>query len=67
MQSDASFAPVASIRSLKDRVGSFVAAAHAIRRARRDRDDLLQMSDQMLDDIGLTRDDIRHVGRSLSF
>lgn len=67
MPSDTDFAPAASIRSLRDRVGSFVAAVHAIRRARRDQACLSQMSDQMLDDIGLTRVDIRQVRRSPSF
>lgn len=61
MYSDAIHAPAAVIRSLGDRIGSFVAAIDARQRAKRDRVRLSQMSDHMLKDIGLTRYDVRQL------
>ncbi|MCE6958017.1 DUF1127 domain-containing protein [Cereibacter sphaeroides] len=44
---------------LATRIGSILAAIRALHRARRDEAHLSRMSDRMLGDIGLSRDDAR--------
>jgi uncharacterized protein YjiS (DUF1127 family) len=68
MCSDATLAlPTGLDRSLRDRIGSFFAAIRNNHVARRDRARLSQMSDQMLNDVGLTRGDVRQIRRTPYF
>jgi uncharacterized protein YjiS (DUF1127 family) len=64
MYSEVTSAPTDSNRWLKDRIGSFVAAVRAYHQATQDRMRLAQMPDHMLSDMGLTRDDVRHIRRT---
>jgi len=68
MYADATSAPLESGREsgrwLKDGIGSFFAALRAHDQARRDLNRLSQMPDHMLKDIGLTRGDVRRIGRN---
>jgi uncharacterized protein YjiS (DUF1127 family) len=66
MHSDATFMPAFN-RWLKDRVGAVAAAVRAYSQARQDRSRLSQMPDPILRDIGLTRDDVRRITRTLHF
>ena len=64
MYADTTLAPAVSGRRLRDQIGSLVAAVRAYDQARRDQIRLSQMPDQMLRDIGLTRDDVRYIRRT---
>ena len=61
MYANTDIASAGSRRRLKERLGSCLAAIGAYHNARRDRIRLSQMSDHMLSDIGLTRDDVRYM------
>jgi uncharacterized protein YjiS (DUF1127 family) len=64
MFADTTLRPVASGIRLRERLGAFLAAVQARAQARHDLRRLSEMPDRMLDDIGLTRDDIRRIRRS---
>jgi uncharacterized protein YjiS (DUF1127 family) len=63
MYAEANSVPTALSRQLRSRLSSYAAALVADHRARLDRVRLSQMSDQMLDHVGLTRDDLRNMRR----
>jgi uncharacterized protein YjiS (DUF1127 family) len=64
MYADTPLAPVVPGRRLRDHIVSFATAACARDQVRRDRIRLSQVPDHMLRDIGLTRDDVRHIRRT---
>ncbi|HMQ92837.1 MAG TPA: DUF1127 domain-containing protein [Amaricoccus sp.] len=65
MHADLTITQTRSGRTLMDRLGSFLATLHSRRNARRDMARLSQMSEQMLRDIGVTRDELHHLAQTL--
>ena len=63
MHAETNIASAVVNRPLKDRLGSYLAALRTYRRTRRDMTQLSEMSDQMLSDIGVTRDEVRRLMR----
>ncbi|MCB1371830.1 MAG: DUF1127 domain-containing protein [Rhodobacteraceae bacterium] len=64
MYADMTITRTGSGRTLKDRLEGFLATLHSRREARRDMARLSQMSEQMLRDIGVTRDEVHHLAQT---
>lgn len=58
MYADTNLAPMASNRSMMDRMGSYLAEFHDCRLERRDVLRLSEMDDHLLKDVGLTREQV---------